>query len=196
MNTLKNIINCFSFIILICFLSITNRFIYHYFKPENKINLTYCKNLNCNISWEPTIFTLCLVFFALLMICSYFIYNPITYAFQEEKTIKTFEIKQKEHSSMFWGVICYPLILCPLSEDLILFGATISILILFTFIYLKHLNELVLPPLVIVSGEKLFLLKNDSESFYLLSKKDEDELKKIKNIKCREIKKNIYKEIY
>lgn len=195
MKNLKNIINTSSFIILISFLCCINRFIYHYLKPENKMELTFCTNLHCKILWEPTLFSVCLLIFILTMIYTYFIYNPRTKSFSETKTIKSYNIEKIEHSSMLWGVICYPLILCPLAEDLFLFFSTLITILVFTGIYLRHLSEVVLPPLVIISGEKLYILKNANEFFYLLTSKNETELQNIKNIKCKQITENIYKEI-
>lgn len=195
MKNIKNIINTFSFIVLISFLCIINRFFYHYLKPENKMDLTLCENLHCQIVWEPTIFLLCLIVFIGVMSYTYFLYNPRVISFPEKKTITSYEIEKKEHSSMLWGVICYPLILCPLAEDLFLFFSTLITILVFTGIYLKHLSEVALPPLVIISGEKLYLIKKDEDQFYLLSNKTEKELKEIKNIKRKEIIKGIYKEI-
>ena len=159
------------------------------------MDLTICTNLHCNVVWEPTIFLFCLIGFIFIMVYTYSLYNPRIKSLSERKTITSYNVEKKEHSSMLWGVICYPLILCPLSEDLFLFFSTLITILIFTGIYLKHLSEIALPPLVIISGEKLYLIKKEDDSFYLLSNKDEIELKESKNINRKEIIKGIYKEI-
>lgn len=193
-NNFKNIINLLGFVSLISSLCIINRFIYHYFK-NNDTSVNICLNFNCKINLEITIFSITLLVFILIMVFSYFIYNP-SQSFPEEENILNYTIEKKEHSTMLWGVVGYPLILCPLSSDLYLFILTVIIIIGFTTIYLRHLNELLIPPLVIIGGEKMYLFteKTTKDKFYLLSTKTIEELKSEININKIEILNKIFKE--
>jgi len=199
MKKILDLITLFNFIIFISSLCIINRFIYYFLNPQ-KMKIEPWFSSSTRINWESTIFLIILIILAGLMVLSYFLYNSPRRSFPGVKTIINHNIEEKSHSTMFWGVICYPLILCPLSDELILFIMTLSILILFTFIFLKHINEVVLPPLIIISGQKLFMFKDKDEIFYLLSSKNiKDFENQIKNgdlnIKCINVTTNIFKEI-
>lgn len=191
---IKNIVNLTSFVALISFLAISNRFIYNYIKEED---LSFCFNNGCPIYKEETLFLIGLIICLIIFTASFFIYNPTSKALPSPTSIEDYIIEKKEHSTMLWGVICYPLILCPMPASLLNFFLTLILILIFTTLYLKHLNEIILPPVVILNGQKLYFLKHkdNGDAFYILTDKSKEDLEKSMNINKRELLGNIYKDV-
>ena len=182
-------------IVLLLEFSIINRLMYSILKTKefNEI-LKYRISLKgFNSDFELSVlFSFLLIFF--LWLGYYFLkYNTPFAKAPKSFGTKHYEITEKSHSSLFWSVICYPLLLCPLPDFLYLFIIAISIICIFTLSYLKHSNELVLNPIVFAQGFKLYLFEDKekkTDSFYVLLKSSKD----IETIKVTKIENQLYKE--
>lgn len=190
------IINKFNIIVLLLEFGVINRLIYSILKNKSfdeilqyKISLNGFKS-----DLELSVLSSILFLFLLWLIFYFFKYNTPFIKAPESFGTKHYNIIEKSHSSLFWSVICYPLLLCPLPDVIYLFIFTLFLICIFTLMFLNHSNELVLNPIIFAQGFKLYLFEDKlkkEDSFYVLLKSPQN----TESIKITKIEKNLYKEL-
>lgn len=149
-------------------LVLINRYLYILMPLDlNKLIFTYHIS---KIDWQLSLSSLFLLASFLKFGYDYIIYN----VFQKRKLktidITEYTIEEKKHSFLFWSVICFPLLLCPLPSNIYSFIVASILVFLLAILIAKHSNELILNPLFFFNGKVLYEIKgiNNNNIYYII----------------------------
>jgi len=157
-------------------LVLINRFIYILI-PMVHLGLTIkIKNIN----FDTTLSFSFLLIALLKMTYDFLKYTKYINVQSISLNISEYSYEPVKHSFLFWSVICFPLLLCPLPQSPVAFIIVSLLIFLIAILIAKHSNELILNPLFFFSGKTVYELngeKNNNHYYIILNNRIEKNTK-------------------